>query len=160
MRTFGRVITVIGASILVLLSSVVGLFALARIGNRPAIRALTRIQRDVMNPGALREAGEAGSFFGVVEHVGRRSGKHYETPVTPQKDGDDWLIGLVFGKETSWARNVAAAGSAHLRMDGVRHPVEGIEILPVDSTRLAQIAPGATRLFNIQYVLRMRPAAV
>ncbi|GAB06961.1 nitroreductase family deazaflavin-dependent oxidoreductase [Gordonia amarae] len=54
-------------------------------------------------------------FFSVVKHVGRTSGKAYETPVSSFQKGNVLAIGLVHGK-TNWAKNVLAAGEADVKL--------------------------------------------
>ncbi|MBD0021623.1 nitroreductase family deazaflavin-dependent oxidoreductase [Gordonia pseudamarae] len=56
-------------------------------------------------------------FFGVVKHLGRTSGKTYETPVSTFRRGDVLAIGLVHGK-TNWVKNVLAAGEAEVKLAG------------------------------------------
>jgi deazaflavin-dependent oxidoreductase (nitroreductase family) len=44
----------------------------------------------------------------VIEHVGRRSGTHYRTPVNFTVDGGDVYCVVGFGEHTDWYRNVLA----------------------------------------------------
>src|SRR5690606_31926784 len=37
----------------------------------------------LLNPRQMRTAGTPGAYAGIVRHVGRRSGRAYETPVVP-----------------------------------------------------------------------------
>ena len=67
-----------------------------------ALRWLTR----AMRPLALRSAGKEGSSTSVVRHVGRRSGRTYETPVIAVQHDDSFLIALPYGKRTDWLKNV------------------------------------------------------
>jgi deazaflavin-dependent oxidoreductase (nitroreductase family) len=72
-----------------------------------------------INPLMVKRAGQAG--FGLaaqIRHVGRRSGRAYVTPVTVRRDGEAVMIGLTFGNQSDWARNVMAAGHCTLRIDG------------------------------------------
>lgn len=45
----------------------------------------------------------------VLEHVGRRSGTHYRTPVDFSRVGDDLYCVAAFGEKTHWYRNILAA---------------------------------------------------
>jgi deazaflavin-dependent oxidoreductase (nitroreductase family) len=45
----------------------------------------------------------------VLEHVGRRSGTHYRTPVNFARVGDDIYVLAAFGEKTHWYRNILAA---------------------------------------------------
>ena len=53
--------------------------------------------------------------FGVITHVGRKSGTRYETVVSPLRKDNVVAIGLIHGK-TNWVKNVLAAGEADIRM--------------------------------------------
>jgi deazaflavin-dependent oxidoreductase (nitroreductase family) len=48
--------------------------------------------------------------YGVVVHVGRRSGRTYRTPVLAFHRSERFVIALTYGPRTEWARNVLAAG--------------------------------------------------
>ncbi|GAA3638619.1 hypothetical protein GCM10022200_22470 [Microbacterium awajiense] len=159
MKALGTVAAVIGGILALLAVPLVVVIVGVRSGDRRFIRALTRLQRDVVNKGAMQVAGQPGAPYAVVEHVGRRSGTAYETPVTPIRDGDGWVIALPYGDETAWARNVVAAGSAVLRFDGERRAVEGVEIVPIADTALAGQQPGVIKLFGIRWAVRMSDAA-
>jgi deazaflavin-dependent oxidoreductase (nitroreductase family) len=63
-------------------------------------------------------AGGRWSPFGVVEHVGRRSGQTYRVPVEPFVDDAHVVIGLPYGADTNWAQNVIAAGRCRMRWRG------------------------------------------
>lgn len=45
----------------------------------------------------------------VLEHVGRRSGTKYRSPVNYATVGDDLYVLAAFGKKTHWYRNILAA---------------------------------------------------
>ena len=45
----------------------------------------------------------------MLEHVGRRSGTEYRTPVDFSKVGDDLYCVAAFGETTHWYRNILAA---------------------------------------------------
>ena len=45
--------------------------------------------------------------FGIVSHVGRRSGRTYRTPVNLYKRGDGYVIALMYGADSQWVRNVS-----------------------------------------------------
>jgi deazaflavin-dependent oxidoreductase (nitroreductase family) len=47
--------------------------------------------------------------FGVVLHVGRRSGREYRTPVNVFRTPDGYLLALTYGSGAEWVRNVVAA---------------------------------------------------
>lgn len=78
------------------------------IGPRWLTDPLRRFQRCV-NPLVLTFAGRHGPY-GVVRHVGRRSGRQYTTPVAVRMLGDDFIVPLPYSTATDWWRNLAAAG--------------------------------------------------
>jgi deazaflavin-dependent oxidoreductase (nitroreductase family) len=52
--------------------------------------------------------------FGVVVHVGRRSGRIYRTPVNVFPTTTGYVIALTYGTDTDWVNNVLAAGGCGL----------------------------------------------
>jgi deazaflavin-dependent oxidoreductase (nitroreductase family) len=65
----------------------------------------------------------------LVVHRGRRSGRLYQTPVTPFPTEGGFIIALTYGAEhTDWVRNVQAAGGCELRTRG--------RVLQLDSPRV------------------------
>ncbi|MDX2376174.1 nitroreductase/quinone reductase family protein [Microbacterium sp. LRZ72] len=79
----------------------------------PGVLRFARVvQRDMLNPGALRDAGSPGSPWAIVRVAGRVSGKVYDTPVGVTRAGDELYITLPYGEGTQWLRNVLAAGRA------------------------------------------------
>jgi deazaflavin-dependent oxidoreductase (nitroreductase family) len=56
--------------------------------------------------------------FGVVHHVGRRSGRAHATPVNCFKTPDGYLFALTYGSRAEWVRNVLAAGGCELTTRG------------------------------------------
>jgi len=59
--------------------------------------------------------------FGLLEHVGRKSGKAYTTPINIFRNGDGYAIALTYGKG-DWVHNVLAAGGCAVTTR--RHRVE------------------------------------
>ena len=60
--------------------------------------------------------------FGILEHVGRRSGKHFRTPLTvfnAEVDGKPGVaILLTYGPDRDWLKNLNAAGGGRMRRHG------------------------------------------
>lgn len=52
--------------------------------------------------------------FGVVLHVGRRSGRHYRTPVNVFRTAHGYAFALTYGSSAEWVRNVVAAKGCEL----------------------------------------------
>jgi deazaflavin-dependent oxidoreductase (nitroreductase family) len=57
--------------------------------------------------------------FGILTHVGRKSGKVYRTPVNVFRAPGGFLIALTYGRESEWVKNVLAAGECQLETRGV-----------------------------------------
>src|SRR5438128_2213302 len=56
--------------------------------------------------------------FAVIRHVGRRSGKPYETTIMIWPMGDGFVIALTYGPEVDWYRNLRASGHGTLLWRG------------------------------------------
>ena len=48
--------------------------------------------------------------FAIIRHVGRRSGKPYETVIWVWQMREGFVIALTYGPEVDWYRNMQAAG--------------------------------------------------
>lgn len=77
-------------------------------------RWLGRMNRVGLNHVTRRVAGWAPGF-GIVEHEGRRSGRHYRTPVNLFPRDGGFVVALTYGPDADWARNVLHAGRADIR---------------------------------------------
>src|SRR5215510_8841740 len=51
--------------------------------------------------------------FAIVHHVGRRTGRAYDTPVNVFKRPDGYLFALTYG-EGEWVKNVLTAGGCDI----------------------------------------------
>jgi deazaflavin-dependent oxidoreductase (nitroreductase family) len=58
--------------------------------------------------------------FGILTHVGRKSGRVYRTPVNVFRAQEGFLIALTYGRESEWVKNVLAAGGCELETRGVQ----------------------------------------
>lgn len=52
--------------------------------------------------------------FGILIHVGRKSGQAYRTPVNVFRTPDGFMIALTYGLQAHWVQNVLAAGGCRL----------------------------------------------
>jgi len=91
------------------------------------LRWFTRATR----PLALRSAGKQGTSTSVVRHVGRRSGRTYQTPVIVAQHDDKFLIALPYGQRTDWLKNVLDKGSATIVTNGHSYEVDRPEVIPM-----------------------------
>src|SRR3954451_25425894 len=85
----------------------------------PAPRWLARFNRSVANRVASPLARQWPGL-GLVDHVGRRSGRAYHTPVLVFYSRDEYVIAMIYGAQSEWVRNVFASGGASLETRGRR----------------------------------------
>jgi deazaflavin-dependent oxidoreductase (nitroreductase family) len=52
--------------------------------------------------------------FGILTHVGRKSGRFYRTPVNVFTAPEGFLIALTYGRDSEWVKNVLSAGGCQL----------------------------------------------
>ena len=84
---------------------------------RTRLHLLGSLTTRVFNPVTRLVAGRLPGF-GVLTHTGRSTGRRYRTPLLVVRRGDDYVIGLWYGSEAHWVKNVLAAGSCELRTRG------------------------------------------
>jgi deazaflavin-dependent oxidoreductase (nitroreductase family) len=72
--------------------------------------------------------------FGIITHMGRKSGRVYRTPVKVFRAPNGFLVALTYGRESEWVKNVLAAGGCRLDTRGVRHELSAPTIIH-DPTR-------------------------
>ena len=75
--------------------------------------------------------------FSLVRHVGRKSGKVYETPIIVARAPGGFVAELTYGADVNWYRNVVAAGGCELLVDGDVHRVIAVEPYPAGAGRQA-----------------------
>jgi PPOX class probable F420-dependent enzyme/deazaflavin-dependent oxidoreductase (nitroreductase family) len=68
----------------------------------------------VVNPFNRLFAGRL-PWFGVLTHVGRRSGTRYRAPVNLFEHGNEVVFMLTYGSDAAWVKNVVAAGRCEVR---------------------------------------------
>ena len=56
--------------------------------------------------------------FGVVHHVGRKSGRSYETPVNCWIKEGIVTVALTYGSDVDWLKNLEAAGGGEVEIRG------------------------------------------
>lgn len=100
--------TLIGVAVVLL-----GLLVAGMRWKLPAVLDIVRrLNRSLTNPRVMRTAGTEATQTSVIRHVGRTSGRTYETPVDTIGATTGFLIALPYGTRADWLRNVLAAGSA------------------------------------------------
>jgi deazaflavin-dependent oxidoreductase (nitroreductase family) len=99
------------------------------------------------NPLTLSLAGRRFSPFARLRHRGRRSGRTYVTPLRAYPFGDGFVLGLTWGAEVDWCRNVMASGKGILRWHGRDYVLERPELIPARSARAAYPLPIKLAMF-------------
>jgi deazaflavin-dependent oxidoreductase (nitroreductase family) len=91
----------------------------------------------------------AGSLpgFGIVTHVGRKSGKTYRTPVNVFRTPTGFIFALTYSSESEWVKNVLAAGGAELQTRGRNYRLSAPKVVR-DPTRQQFPVP-------VRFVLRL-----
>lgn len=113
-------------------------------------RAVARFNKKVTNP-IQRQWAPHLAPWAMVEHIGRKSGTHYSTPVLAWVEGDRLSIILVYGADTDWIRNAQTAGRFDLIRKNKRYTVVGPRVVPSDSPDIVKGARLPARISD--YVL-------
>jgi deazaflavin-dependent oxidoreductase (nitroreductase family) len=90
---------------------------------------LARFNRYITNPIQRLWAGWAPTM-GILEHVGRKSGKQYRTPLSVFATDDGVAIMLTYGPNRDWLKNITATGGAHMRRYGKTIELADPRVMP------------------------------
>ena len=82
--------------------------------------------KNTLNRATIRIARSGRGPFTLVRHVGRKTGKVYETPIMVARVPDGFVAELTYGTEVAWYRNVVAAGKCVLVFHGAEHQIDSI----------------------------------
>lgn len=93
-------------------------------------RPLARCLRGPVNRVTLRLAGHG--TLADLEHGGRTSGTVRHAPVRAFRTGDTVVIGLNFGRQPDWYRNIKAAGACRIRLRGEQLTLGAPALVPVE----------------------------
>lgn len=107
-------------------------------------RGLLITLKYTLNPLTRRLARSSVGPFSIVRHVGRRSGKHYETPIIVSAVEDGFVIELTYGPDVDWHKNIVAAGGCTVIWRGKEYVVNAIE--PLDTASGLAAFPPTQRL--------------
>jgi deazaflavin-dependent oxidoreductase (nitroreductase family) len=89
---------------------------------------LARFNKYATNPVQRLWAGRLPGMA-VLEHVGRRSGNWYRTPLIVFGTADGVAVLLTYGPDRDWLKNVRAAGTAGLLHRGRRSTVGDARVM-------------------------------
>ena len=119
------------------------------------------VAKHVINRLTSRNAGSAKSPFAILRHVGRRSGKTFETPILVEQLDEDFVFALTYGPKVDWYRNLQATGKGTLIWHGKTYTIEKLE--PLDRSTGLRVHPlheqVILRLLNIQDFVRVKVSA-
>jgi deazaflavin-dependent oxidoreductase (nitroreductase family) len=119
------------------------------------------VAKHVINRLTIRNAGSAKSPFALLRHVGRRSGKAFETPIMVAPLGEDFVLALTYGPKVDWYRNLQATGKGTLIWHGKAYTIEKLEPLdrsiglPAHHLHEQVIL----RILNVQHFVRVKVSA-
>jgi deazaflavin-dependent oxidoreductase (nitroreductase family) len=72
--------------------------------------------------------------FGILTHVGRKSGKVYRTPINVFRASNGFVIALTYSSQSEWVKNVVAAGGCELKTRGKKYQLASPNVVH-DPTR-------------------------
>jgi hypothetical protein len=156
-----RAIKLALAGLFLAISTVVVVYVLGLRSKSPTVRDLARRYHHwVGNPLQMRSAGTPGTFASVIRHRGRTTSRIYETPVWAAPTEDGFVIAIVYGSRTDWAKNVLASGAAAVVHGGQTYPVDRPEIVPMESARpyFPTALQGTHRELRVDRALRVHRA--
>ena len=73
--------------------------------------------------------------FGILTHVGRKSGKVYRTPVNVFRGSNGFIIALTYSSQSEWVKNVLAAGECELKTRGKKYQLSSPKVVRDPSRR-------------------------
>jgi deazaflavin-dependent oxidoreductase (nitroreductase family) len=128
---------VLAARAITMLAATLAAYFLAGRAGRRGGRLVAWINRSVLNPIVLRIAGPLA--ISVVQHIGRRTGRSYQTPVFAEQTSEGFIVGLIYGADTDWCRNVLAARGAVLVYHG--HELRLVNPSVIDAAAARAVLP-------------------
>ena len=72
--------------------------------------------------------------FGILTHIGRKSGRVYRNPVNVFRAPKGFIIALTYSSQSEWVKNVLAAGGCELRTRGRKYQLSAPNVVR-DPTR-------------------------
>ncbi|MDT5181272.1 MAG: hypothetical protein QOJ95_5470 [Mycobacterium sp.] len=108
---------------------------------------LARFNKYVTNPVQKLWAGHS-PMMAILEHVGRKSGKTFRTPLIVFSTADGVAILLTYGPDRDWLKNIAKTGGGRLKRYGRTFAVTDPRVMPkADAAR--EVTPPWRRLFGL-----------
>jgi deazaflavin-dependent oxidoreductase (nitroreductase family) len=99
------------------------------------------VLKNTLNRLTARMARAGHGPFALICHVGRKTGRGYETPVILATASQGFVAELTYGDKVDWYRNIVAAGGCVVIYRGKRYRVNRIEPCSAEQGRSAYPAP-------------------
>ncbi len=122
----------------------------------PLPRWLAEVNKRVFNRWELKRGVRP-----VLIHVGRTSGKTYETPLDAHRVDGGYIFICNYGSRSDWVRNILASGMASLRIGAERVDLVAPRLITAEEA-LQQLPAGTKtppRSMNVTEFLRMDVAS-
>lgn len=110
------------------------------------LRGWLWLLKHTLNRATVRLTRAGRGPFALVRHVGRKTGRAYETPLLLIRYGDAFVAELTYGPGVAWYRNVVAAGRCTVLLRGVEHEIDRIGPCPPEAGLRAFGQPAAVVL--------------
>jgi deazaflavin-dependent oxidoreductase (nitroreductase family) len=119
------------------------------------------VLKNTLNRVTIRMARWGRGPFALIRHVGRSSGRSYQTPVMLARVADGFVAELTYGTSVNWYRNIVAAGGCTVLYRGREYAIDRIEPCSVENGLRAYGYPRALvlRLLHRHEFRRLRIAA-
>ena len=137
--------------------------ALEPVGPSLIVKIVMRPMTKMLNPLIVKLAGRRHFHMAAqIQHVGRRSGRTYTTPVSARRTDDMVVIALTFGNQSDWSRNVLAAGGCSIRIEGKDYSLTQPqyltrqEAMPLVAAAFSPFERAGFRVLGIRQILCLR----
>lgn len=77
--------------------------------------------------------------FSIIRHVGRKSGKEYETPLVIRRSKNGFVAELNYGAKVDWHKNVKSANNCKVLWHRKTYTINGIK--PLDTATIMAAFP-------------------
>jgi deazaflavin-dependent oxidoreductase (nitroreductase family) len=154
----GTVLAKVVGGLLFVLAAITVVFVAGMRRRSPAvINTVRRLSRATKRL-PLKSAGRSGAYTSVVRHVGRTSGREYQTPVHAVATADGFMVALPYGPDSDWVKNVRARGTAVIVHGGSEYRVGHPMLVPLEVAQdsFSSRDQRAHRLFGVTECLTVR----
>ncbi len=94
----------------------------------PMPKLLARVNKRTFNKMELRKGVRP-----TLTHVGRKSGTEYKVPLDAHAVAGGYIFILMYGADSDWVRNILAAGTARLTIDGMEIDLVAPRVINTDA---------------------------